>query len=731
MKRTIVSARVLLCSTAFLALAAGESAAAPLIGSIAPSSGPTAGNFPITISGIDFSASGNSVTLDGDECHISTETTNQIICEVPEGTGAANEVQVVDDTGAPSNTRNFSYDAPSISSITPSSGPQLGGTRITIQGLNFGPSSADSVRSVLVGATGESCTLVPGVASHTEIQCVTPAGTGSSDVMVAVDGQISNAQPFDYVPPPSLSSISPSSADTIGGSTLTIYGSDFKASGNTATVGGRSCPATLESPTQIQCTLPEGLGADLEVEVTADGQTGGDQYFDYNPPLISSITPDHGPTEGNVPITIQGSNFGPASADAQRSVVVGTSACPLVASSSGHSSIICTLPPGQGVSRIVEVVAGDQPSNTAALSYDPPAITSVSPTRASASGGTLLTITGSNFGLTAAVTVDGETCPLTMQSHTELRCTGPASPPNDAAVVAVSVSGQLDLFPIDYEEAACQNGIVDIQKGEVCDDGNNSSGDGCSADCRSEQPQTDEQAGCIAAMNKSGAKVFAASGKEALACAKKDAPAPCVGALSSNGLAAALDKVDTTSSKKCPETPDFGSSTVTVIKGGNRDRPVDLMIDIFGPDPDAALAPDGSAPNRAACQDDVLKAELKYASARLKAFTKCKKAGLEDRDAPIITDSALAACLEVADNDPSVAKPAQAQFASMIDSCVNLSEDRALAFPGVCATAPDTAACLEDRVRCRTCQAIRSTDALEDVLDCDDDDDGLDNESCD
>jgi hypothetical protein len=455
MKRTIDSARVLLCSTAFLALAAGDSAAVPLIGSIAPSSGPTAGSFPITISGIDFSASGNTVTFDGGTCPISSETTLEIICEVPEGTGAVNEVRVVDDTGVPSNARNFAYDAPSISNITPSSGPQIGGTRITIHGLNFGPSSADSLRSVLVGATGESCTLVPGVASHTEIQCVTPAGSGSSDITVLVEGQASNTSTFDFVPPPSLSSISPSSADTVGGGTLTINGSDFKASGNTATVGGRSCPAILESPTQIRCTLPEGLGADLEVEVTADGQTGGGQFFDYNPPSITSITPDHGPTEGNVPITIQGSNFGPASADAQRSVVVGTSACPLVASSSGHNSITCTLPPGQGVSRIVEVVAGDQPSNTSTLSYDPPAITSVSPTRASAAGGTLLTITGSNFGLTAAVTVDGETCPVTLQSHTELRCTGPAAPANDAAVVAVNVSGQLELFPIDYEGAAC------------------------------------------------------------------------------------------------------------------------------------------------------------------------------------------------------------------------------------------------------------------------------------
>jgi cysteine-rich repeat protein len=379
----------------------------------------------------------------------------------------------------------------------------------------------------------------------------------------------------------------------------------------------------------------------------------------------------------------------------------------------------------------VEVIAGGQASDTSTLSYDPPDIESVSPTRASAAGGTLLTISGSNFGTLATVSVGGESCPLTMQSHTELRCTGPAATAGDAVPVVVVVSGQVDSEPIDYEAPACNNGILDVQTGEVCDDGNLSSGDGCSSDCRAEQAQTDEQAGCIVAMNKAGAKLFAQRGKDTLTCARKDVAAPCVGEVTSRGFTAAMEKIDSTFEKKCPSTPDFGSSLVAVIKGGNRDRPYDLALDMFGADPDAALAPDASAPNRATCQNDVLKAELKYAAARLKAFTKCKKAGLKEGENQIITDSALAACLDAADDDPSVAKPQAAQFSSMIDSCLNVSEDRALAFPGVCATAPDTAACLEDRVRCRTCQAIRSSDSLEDVLDCDDDDDGLDNSSCD
>lgn len=35
--------------------------------------------------------------------------------------------------------------------------------------------------------------------------------------------------------------------------------------------------------------------------------------------------------------------------------------------------------------------------------------------------------------------------------------------------------------------AGCGDGVVDVEAGEICDDGNNINGDGCSADCRSQE----------------------------------------------------------------------------------------------------------------------------------------------------------------------------------------------------------------------------------------------------
>src|SRR5689334_17115562 len=91
-------------------LAVGEASAAPSITDINPTHGPTAGAILLTINGSSFSSTGNSVTIDGNACLPLSEGTNQILCRMPAGTGATNDVVVTDDTGAASPSVNFLYD---------------------------------------------------------------------------------------------------------------------------------------------------------------------------------------------------------------------------------------------------------------------------------------------------------------------------------------------------------------------------------------------------------------------------------------------------------------------------------------------------------------------------------------------------------------------------------------------------------------------------------------------
>jgi cysteine-rich repeat protein len=351
----------------------------------------------------------------------------------------------------------------------------------------------------------------------------------------------------------------------------------------------------------------------------------------------------------------------------------------------------------------------------------------VTPSRASAAGGTLLTLTGSNFGLSATVSVDGNDCPLTMQSHSELRCTGPAATAGLGLPVLVSVSGLEDTSTIEYVAAACGNGVLDTQIGEVCDDYNSADYDGCSADCETENIESDDQQKCILSINKAAAKLFQAQGKVVDYCAKEaSSGVGCIGTYESNALAKATTKIAFAQVGQCSTASFIDLGDVGDIEDANKDEAIALARDMFGPDPDAALVPDAMDPDRHDCQRDVLKATYKLAAARLKSFGRCKKDGLKDE--LIRAPGQLGDCLEATDSDAKLDKPTAAQFAAVLDSCLNRGVDPAAAFPGACATSPALAACLAEQVRCRVCRAINTTDGTDE--DCDDLDDEIDNDSC-
>ncbi len=73
--------------------------------------------------------------------------------------------------------------------------------------------------------------------------------------------------------------------------------------------------------------------------------------------------------------------------------------------SMNHTVIVFVLPSGEGAGLSVSVnVAGDA-SNQILFSYSAPIVSSISPAVGGTLGSTSVTITGSNFGTSAAVTV--------------------------------------------------------------------------------------------------------------------------------------------------------------------------------------------------------------------------------------------------------------------------------------------------------------------------------------
>src|SRR5262249_44739910 len=110
---------------------------------------------------------------------------------------------------------------PVVSSVSPASGPNGGGSSVTITGSGF--TGATKVVFRTTPAAGFT------VNSDTKITATSPAlASGSYQIRVTTPGGTSPAVPADVfnvnVPVPSITSISPSSGTTAGGTSVTING---------------------------------------------------------------------------------------------------------------------------------------------------------------------------------------------------------------------------------------------------------------------------------------------------------------------------------------------------------------------------------------------------------------------------------------------------------------------------------------------------------------------------
>jgi uncharacterized Fe-S cluster protein YjdI len=120
----------------------------------------------------------------------------------PEPAGTVS-VQVTTAYGASASGKGDQYTygpPPTVTSVSPDSGPSAGGTTITITGTGF-----SDVQYVQVGADNFVPPSSFTVDSSTRITAVTPAGTGPQDVQVDAEyglNRTSTADKFSYISPP-------------------------------------------------------------------------------------------------------------------------------------------------------------------------------------------------------------------------------------------------------------------------------------------------------------------------------------------------------------------------------------------------------------------------------------------------------------------------------------------------------------------------------------------------
>ena len=211
------------------------------VGDVAFQTNPDADTLVLEVTSVSGSAESGVTEPTWDITAAGTTSDNDLVWET---LGTVSEVSPV---------TQFWYQPFLVTSISPTTGNEAGGTAVTLTGENF-----DTGASATVDFGTDPATNVV-VVSSTEITCDSPAGTGTVDVTVTQGSESDTlAGAFEYTSVLSLASISPTTGDEAGGSAVTITGENFDT-GAAATVNfgvNAATGVTVDSATQISATTP-------------------------------------------------------------------------------------------------------------------------------------------------------------------------------------------------------------------------------------------------------------------------------------------------------------------------------------------------------------------------------------------------------------------------------------------------------------------------------------------
>ena len=273
-------------------------AAAPAITSVNPNSGSTAGGTSVTITGTNFQSNATVKFGGVAATNVNVTSSTTITATTPSHAAGAVDV-VVTNADAQSGTlaAGFTYNvpAPTITSITPDTGPTSGNTVVTIQGTNF--QSGATVKIGGVAATNVN------VVNATTITAMTPFGPATEQVATKKDvavtmtsGAATLAAAFQYTRPAlSVTLVTPSSAPPAGGTKVSITGAGFtSALASSITIGGIAATnLQVVDAVTMTATVPAHAAGPVDVVVNVGGTAVTMKGFAYitAPPRHRSAKP--------------------------------------------------------------------------------------------------------------------------------------------------------------------------------------------------------------------------------------------------------------------------------------------------------------------------------------------------------------------------------------------------------------------------------------------------------
>ena len=170
---------------------------------------------------------------------------------------------------------------PTITALTPAFGTTAGGTSVTITGTNL--------TGTLQVRFGSKTAISYSVQSATTVKAMTGAHAAGM-VNVSVDtthGTVTMANAFSYVSPvPTITSLTPASGTTAGGTAVTITGTHLTGSGQVKFGGMTATSFSVENPTTIRAvTNAHGAGRVSVAVHTAHGTAALETAFSFVAPV--------------------------------------------------------------------------------------------------------------------------------------------------------------------------------------------------------------------------------------------------------------------------------------------------------------------------------------------------------------------------------------------------------------------------------------------------------------
>ena len=417
----------------------------PTVTEVAPSEGPVAGGTSVTITGANLTGATGVSFGSTAATSYTVNSSTQITASAPAGTGTVDVIVTTVGGASAPNPPSDQYTfvpEPTVTNVSPTKGPTAGGTNVTITGTNFSGATAVKFGSV----AAKSFTVVSG----TSITAVSPAGTGIVNVTVTTIGGESapnSADEFGYgTPAPSVTKVEPGKGPLVGGTKVTITGTNFTGTKEVKFGSVAAKSFTVVSATSITAESPAGVSAAaVNVVVTTVGGksavSSADDFTYVAAPTVTTVAPVKGPTVGGTKVTITGTHLAGAkevkfgSVSATNVVIVSSTSTTATAPAGVPGTVDVTVTTIGGTSALS---SADQYTYIAA-----PSVTKVEPGEGPLAGGTKVTITGTNFTGAKEVKFGSVAAKsFTVVSATSITAESPAGSAGTVNVVVTTVGGK-------------------------------------------------------------------------------------------------------------------------------------------------------------------------------------------------------------------------------------------------------------------------------------------------